>query len=80
MYTLVHGSWSSPAIVDNQLLVVSLDGILRRFDLANPRAPRLVWSFKVGTGQIEATPAVWKGMIYLGNRDGFMYAVGEFEG
>jgi outer membrane protein assembly factor BamB len=80
VYTLSHGSWSSPVIVDNQLIVASNDGLLRRFDLANPRAPRLVWTFKVGTGNLEATPAVWEGMIYVGNRDGFMYAIGELDG
>ena len=80
VYTLSHGSWSSPVIVDNQLIVASNDGLLRRFDLANPGAPRLVWTFKVGTGNLEATPAVWEGMIYVGNRDGFMYAIGELDG
>jgi len=80
VYTLSPGSWASPAIVDNQLIVASNDGLLRRFDLGNPRSPTLVWSFKVGTGNLEATPAVWKGMIYVGNRDGFMYGIGEFDG
>ena len=79
-YTLGYGSWSSPVIVDNQLIVAANDGLLRRFDLSDPRDPQLVWTFKVGTGNVEATPAVWKGMIYVGNRDGFMYAIGELDG
>jgi len=79
-FTLGYGSWSSPVIVDNQLIVAANDGLLRRFDLADPREPRLVWTFKVGTGNLEATPAVWKGMIYIGGRDGFMYAIGELDG
>ena len=29
-------------------------------------------TFEVGDGHIESTPAVWTGMIYLGNRDGCM--------
>ena len=80
VYTLSPGSWSSPAIVDNQLIVASNDGLLRRFDLTDPRQPRLVWTFKVGTASVEATPAVWGGMIYVGNRDGYMYAIGELDG
>lgn len=80
VYPLSPGSWSSPAIVDGQLIVASNDGLLRRFDLADPRRPRLVWTFKVGTGSLEATPAVWKGMIFIGGRDGFMYGIGELDG
>jgi outer membrane protein assembly factor BamB len=34
-----------------------------------------LWTFKVGTGTIEATPAVWNGRIYLWNRDGHLYAI-----
>ena len=26
---------------------------------------------------IKATPAVWKDMIYVGARDGYMYAIGQ---
>ncbi len=80
VYTLTPGSWSSPVIVDSQLIVASSDGLLRRFDIRDPRSPRLVWTFQVGTASVEATPAVWKGMIYVGNRDGFMYAIGELDG
>lgn len=77
VYTLGPGSWSSPAIVDNRLIVAANDGLLRSFTLADPTAPRLQWTFKVGEGQIESTPAVWKGMIYIGNRDGYLYAIGD---
>ena len=28
-------------------------------------------------GCVESTPAVWKGRIYVGNRDGFFYAIGD---
>ena len=41
------------------------------------RNPQLQWTFDVGDGNVEATPAVWENMIYVGNRDGFMYAIGE---
>ncbi|MEE9299094.1 MAG: PQQ-binding-like beta-propeller repeat protein [Acidimicrobiia bacterium] len=74
-------SWSSPAIVDGHLLVAGNTGLLRSFFIgADEREPVLQWTFKVGDGHIESTPAVWNGMIYLGNRDGFMYAVGQQNG
>ena len=37
----------------------------------------LVWTFKVGTAISRRPLPFWKGMIYVGNRDGFMYAIGE---
>ncbi len=75
------GSWSSPAIVDGHLIVASNDGLLRNFFIgADERNPQLEWTLEVGNGNIEATPAVWNGMIYIGSRDGYMYAIGEKNG
>jgi outer membrane protein assembly factor BamB len=71
------GSWSSPAVVDDHLVVATNPGLLRSYDIRNPREPVLEWEIQVGAGNIEATPAVWDGMIYVGVRDGYMYAVGE---
>src|SRR5437764_6812648 len=31
----------------------------------------------VSAGCIEATPVVWKGVIYLGTRSGFFFAIGD---
>jgi outer membrane protein assembly factor BamB len=72
-----HGSWSSPAVVDGHLIVATSTGMLRSYDVRQPRAPILEWEMQVGAGAIEATPAVWNGTIYVGVRDGFMYAVGD---
>ncbi len=75
------GSWSSPAIVDGHLIVAGNTGLLRSFFIgADERDPVLQWTFEVGDGNIESTPAVWDGMIFVGNRDGFMYAVGQQAG
>ncbi|MCC6303775.1 MAG: PQQ-like beta-propeller repeat protein [Rhodobacteraceae bacterium] len=72
-----HG-WSSPAVIAGDLLVAACDGTLYRFSLADPARPRLRWSFRPpGSGCWESTPAVWQGVIYLGNRDGHFYAIGE---
>lgn len=81
VFDIGPGSWSSPAIVDGHLIVASNSGLLRDFFIGgDERNPVLQWTFKVGSGVIEATPAVWKGMIYIGNRDGFMYAIGDQNG
>jgi outer membrane protein assembly factor BamB len=70
-------SWSSPVVIGDRLLVADNTGVLHLFDVTDPAAPVEVWTIKVGTGRIEATPAVWDGRIYIWNRDGFLYAVAE---
>jgi outer membrane protein assembly factor BamB len=34
----------------------------------------------VGDAALEATPAIWKGTIYVASRDGHMYAIGQKNG
>ncbi|NMB77279.1 MAG: PQQ-binding-like beta-propeller repeat protein [Myxococcales bacterium] len=71
-------AWSSPVVVDGHLLVASCTGELRAYSLENPRAPRRAWSLTIPSGScIESTPAVWKGQIFVGARDGYLYALGE---
>jgi outer membrane protein assembly factor BamB len=75
-------AWSSPVIVDDTLLVmtncVSEDRNLRAYDLSDPLAPTQMWEATVTTGGcVEATPAVWNGQVFIGSRDGFMYAFGS---
>lgn len=74
-----HG-WSSPVVINGELLVPDCEGAISKFSLAEPSRPRLIWRWKVpGAGCWESTPAVWKGTIYLGNRNGYFYALGESE-
>ena len=81
VFEIGAGSWSSPAIVDGHLIVAGNNGLVHDFFIGgDERTPVLQWTFQVGNGHIESTPAVWNGMIYLGNRDGFMYAIGEQNG
>ena len=70
-------AWASPVIVDHVLLVGDcLAGDFHAFDVANPSVlPAELWSVHLG-GCIEATPAVWKGKIYIGTRAGFLYTLG----
>lgn len=68
-------SWSSPAVVDDTLVVATCAGDLRGYSLADPRSPQRVWSVSLGESCLEATPAIWNGTIYLGSRDGFLRAI-----
>jgi len=68
-------AWSSPVIVDDQLVTATCLGDLRAYSLADPRAPELSWSLDLGGTCLEATPVVWKGRIYIGARDGYLRSV-----
>jgi PQQ-like domain len=68
-------TWSSPVVVDDVLLEGDCAGYLNAFDVSEPRAkPRRLWRVRLG-GCIEATPAVWRGRIFVGTRAGAMYAL-----
>ena len=75
-------AWSSPAIVDGTMVIAvdcfSEESGIRAYDLADPLNPVELWTRPLATGGcIESTPAVWNGNIYVGSRDGFMYAFGS---
>jgi outer membrane protein assembly factor BamB len=70
-------TWSSPVVVDNVLLEGDCSGVLHAYDVSRAgRKPAELWKITLG-GCIEATPAVWKGMIWVGTRGGAMYGIGE---
>jgi hypothetical protein len=64
-------------IVDNVWLQGDCDGVFHAYDVSNTLIdPPEIW--QVGLGScIEATPAVWKGRIYVGTRGGFLHALGD---
>jgi outer membrane protein assembly factor BamB len=75
-------AWSSPAVIDDTLLIAvdcfSDQSGLRAYDITDPLVPRELWTRPLATGGcLESTPAVWDGTIYVGSRDGFMYAFGS---
>ena len=74
----MHGPlWASPVIVDDVLLIGDCNGFFHAFDVSNPDvAPPELWSIEIGSC-IEATPAVWDGLIYIGTRGGYLYVLGE---
>lgn len=70
-------TWQSPVVIDDVLIQGDCDGVLHAFDVSKPREePKELWSVKLG-GCIESTPAVWKGMIWVGARGGQFYAIGD---
>jgi outer membrane protein assembly factor BamB len=69
--------WSSPVVIDDVLLQGDCAGVLHAYDISKPnRRPRQLWALRLG-GCIESTPAVWKGMIYVGTRAGAFFGIGE---
>ena len=40
-----------------------------------PKAPKLLWEYKVKEGAFEATPAVVAGVVYIGDLDGSLFAL-----
>ena len=70
-------AWSSPVVVDDTLVVATcVDPELRGYDVSGD-LPRLRWRATGPDGCIESTPAVWGGRLYVGSRDGHIYAFGE---
>jgi outer membrane protein assembly factor BamB len=71
-------AWASPVIVDDVLLIGDCTaGNFHAFDVSDPDiAPPELWSVHLG-GCVEATPAVWKGRIYIGSRGGYLHILGD---
>lgn len=70
--------WQSPVVVDDVLLIADCAGELHAYDLAEPHGqPEHLWTFRIGGGCIESTPAVWDGVVYVGTRAGAFHAIGR---
>ena len=65
--------------IDDTLVVGDTDGWIHAYDIRDPAVdPPELWKVRTpGGGAVESTPAVWKGRIYVGSRDGFFYAFGD---
>jgi outer membrane protein assembly factor BamB len=69
--------WQSPVVVDDVLVLGDCAGVLRGFDVSDPRVePVPRWEVALG-GCIEATPAVWDGWIHLATRGGRFFALAD---
>jgi outer membrane protein assembly factor BamB len=76
---LAPPAWSSPVVVDGVLLVGDCAGVLHAYRLGPDPLdgpPKELWAVELG-GCIESTPAVWRGMVYVGTRGGAVYGVGD---
>lgn len=65
---------SSPVIVDDVLVQGDGGGTLRGWRLRDTAPPEALWKVRLGAN-IESTPAVWRGHIYVGARNGFLFKV-----
>jgi hypothetical protein len=76
---LSYHDWASASVVDQTLVVGDTNGILHAWDVSNTRInPPTVWSFQFPSKRaLESSPAVWKGRIYIGSRDGYFYCLGD---
>ena len=67
--------WSSPTIVDDVMVIGDCTGMVRAFDLSGTRSvPTQIWEAPTGIC-VEASAAVWDGTVYIGSRDGYLYAL-----
>jgi outer membrane protein assembly factor BamB len=68
-------TWSSPTIVDDMLVMGDCSGRVLGLDLSDPNVePVKVW--EVATGAcVESSAAIWRGTVYMGSRDGYLYAL-----
>ncbi len=87
----IGGAISTPIIVDDHVVACGYDAKVHVFKITYdaPDGVRLkardghevrvglkeVATFKAGA--IESTPVVWRGRIYIGSRDGFLYCLGR---
>lgn len=68
-------AWSSPVLIDNNLVVASCRGIVYNFDITNDTLNE-IWQKQIPGGScIESTPAIWNGQIFFGSRDGYIYSI-----
>jgi outer membrane protein assembly factor BamB len=71
-------TWQSPVVVDNVLIEGDCSGVLHAYDVSDTtKEPPELWKLPLPKGCIEATPVVWKGVIYLGTRSGKFFAIGD---
>jgi outer membrane protein assembly factor BamB len=68
---------SSPVVVDGTLIQGDCTGHLYAWDVSDPtQPPPLRWSLDLGDC-VESTPAVWRGWLYVGTREGSVYGIAD---
>ncbi len=70
-------SIGSPVVVDGVLIQGDCSGHLYAWDVSNPAfPPPMLWNLDLGDC-IESTPAVWRGWLTVGTREGFLYGIAD---
>ncbi len=64
-------SVSSPAVADGKVYV-GIDNIIYAFDSSSGEQ---IWSYRT-EGQIQSSPAISGGLLFVGSDDGILYAIG----
>ncbi len=63
-------TWQSPSVVDGVLIIGDCSGYLHAYDVSDTHAaPVELWTIRAG-GCVESSPAIWKGRLYFGTRNG----------
>lgn len=77
---LAWHSWSSPLVVGDTLITPTCDGKIHAWDIKNPATPIEKWNIKIPSGScIESTATLWNNTLYVGARDGYLYAFADKE-
>lgn len=80
-HSLGSHEWSSPVLINDKLLVGRcLRTGLQLFDVSNLTRITSVWTTLEPRGCVESTPAVWRGRIFVGSRDGYFYGFSPMQG
>jgi outer membrane protein assembly factor BamB len=70
-------SIASPVVVDGVLILGDCRGDLYAWDISDLGVnPPTLWTLHV-EGCIESTPAVWRGWLYFGTREGYLYGIAD---
>ena len=75
--TKLSGSLTQPVIADQKVLVADRDNPVLYALAAGTGEP--VWRFVPG-GRIDSSPAIYKGLVYFGAADGFIYCLDLSDG
>ncbi len=70
--------WSSPNIIDGKLVITTCTGHVIAYNISDIKNLSEIWNIQIpSTSCIESTPAIYKGNMYFGSRDGFFYKIGD---
>ncbi|MGI9118272.1 MAG: PQQ-binding-like beta-propeller repeat protein [Minisyncoccia bacterium] len=70
--------WSSLNLIDGQLVITTCKGNVIAYNISDIKNLSEIWNVQIPSiSCIESTPAIYKGNMYFGARDGFFYKFGD---